>query len=80
MTEQPDFKAELESLAKLLGETNDKIDTVRDEILEAIDDSTKELAQLIQQVSAFQKNTLEPNQQKIWNDGVGTILSGLVEP
>lgn len=55
----------------------DKIDAIRDEILEAIDDTAKEILTTIADLKAHQKNILEANQQKIWTDGIGGIVTEL---
>jgi TRAP-type mannitol/chloroaromatic compound transport system substrate-binding protein len=80
MTEQlTNEQKDINDLKNLLAETNEKIDTIRDEILEAIQDTEKELTAQIAQISAFQKNILEANQQKIWTDGIGTLITMLKE-
>ena len=75
MTEQPELNQIKTDLQQTLTELTDKIEVMRDELLEAILDSQKEVTALIAQVSAHQKNVLEPNQKTIYHDGIGKIVS-----
>jgi len=79
MSDQVPKIAELAEIQKQLNELKETIDTIRDEILESIEDTQKQLNAKLLEIGAFQQNVLEPNQQKIWNDGIGTILKTLKE-
>ena len=84
MTEQPDPKAILEEIKviesfldelKAVADENTKaIDKLREELLEVLEEQNETTEKALSEIAAFQKNILEPNQQKIWSDGIGELL------
>lgn len=78
MTEDPQ-KAELtktlDEIKESVNETQAIIDTLREEL----DEQTKEVTKQLAEINAFMHNVLEPNQQKIWLEGIGVILRVLGE-
>jgi TRAP-type mannitol/chloroaromatic compound transport system substrate-binding protein len=64
--EQPDLITEITKITKLLEETNDKLTTITDEILEAIEETQKNTLAKIEAIATYQKTILEPNQRTIY--------------
>ena len=70
--EQNELKVILEEIKKIVIETQEKVDIIRDELIEALEEQNKQLTERIQIIDVYQKKTLEPNQQ-ILNEGLNKI-------
>ena len=66
----------LEELKKIVIETQEKVDIIRDELIEALEEQNKQLTERIQIIDVYQKKTLEPNQQ-ILNEGLNKIYEAV---
>lgn len=82
MSEQPnELKPILEEILKLVTETQDKVSSSLDEILEAVELTEKNLTRQIAELDAYQRKILEPNQQ-ILNNGlekIHEVVAGIKE-